>query len=101
VGDAAPLPQALGRWQSIPADASVRSMTERVDAAAPGAQAPAWIAGGGLLVIGIAVTVLLVAIAHSGGNWRGGGPAVAVDGGAVTSLRGPGRPGARKIVLQG
>src|SRR6185437_5978514 len=73
VGDAAPLPQALGRWQSIPADASVRSMTERVDAAAAGAQAPAWIAGGGLLVIGIAVTVLLVAIAHSGGNWRGGG----------------------------
>jgi hypothetical protein len=32
-------------------------MTERVDAAAPAAQAQAWIAGVGLLVAGIAVSV--------------------------------------------
>jgi len=75
-------------------------MTERVDAAAPAAQAPAWIAGGGLLVIGIAVTVLLVAIAHSGGNWRGGAPAVAVDGDAFTPLRGRGHRDGRKFVLE-
>ena len=34
-------------WQSIAADASVRLMTDRIDAAAPAAQAQAWIAGVG------------------------------------------------------
>src|SRR6476659_10946396 len=73
-------------------------MTEHVDAAAPAAQA--WIAGVGLLVIGMAVSVLLVAIAHSGGNWRGGAPAVAVDGDAFTPLRGRGHRDGGKFVLE-
>ena len=87
-------------WQSIAADASVRLMTDRIDAAAPAAQAQAWIAGVGLLVAGIAVSVLLVAIVHSGGNWRGGPPAVAVDGGAFVLGRGRGHRDRREFVLE-
>ena len=75
-------------------------MTERVDAAAPAAQAQAWIAGAGLLVAGIAVSVLLVAVVHSGGNWRGGPPAVAIDGGAFTLGRGRGHRDGRQFVLE-
>src|SRR6476661_2245557 len=75
-------------------------MTDRVDAATPAAQAQAWIAGVGLLVIGIAVSVLLVAIAHSGGNWRSGAPAVAVDGGAFALVRGRGHRDGREFVLE-
>lgn len=73
-------------------------MTERIDAAAPAAQAR--VAGVGLLVAGIAVSVLLVAIAHSGGHWRGGPPAVAIDGGAFALLRGQGHRDGRKFVLE-
>lgn len=75
-------------------------MTERVDAAAPAAQAQAWIAGVGLLVAGIAVSVLLVAIVHSGGNWRSGPSAVAVDGGAFALGRGRGHRDGREFVLE-
>ncbi|HEX3137030.1 MAG TPA: hypothetical protein VHT22_05435, partial [Casimicrobiaceae bacterium] len=75
-------------------------MTDRIDAAAPAAQAQAWIAGVGLLVAGIAVSVLLVAIVHSGGNWRGGPPAVAVDGGAFVLGRGRGHRDGREFVLE-
>ena len=87
-------------WQSIAADASVRLMTDRIDAAAPAALAQAWIAGVGLLVAGIAVAVLLVAIAHSGGNWRGGPPAIAIDGGAFLLVRGSGHRDGREFVLE-
>ena len=93
-------PHALRLWQSIAADASVRSMTERVDAAAPDGEAQAWIAGVGLLVAGIAVSVLLVAIVHSGGNWRSGPSAVAVDGGAFALGRGRGHRDGREFVLE-
>jgi hypothetical protein len=75
-------------------------MTERVDAAAPAAQAQAWIAGVGLLVAGIVVSVLLVAIVHSGGNWRDGAPAVTVDGGAFALVRGRGHRDGREFVLE-
>jgi hypothetical protein len=75
-------------------------MTERVDAAAPAGEAQAWIAGVGLLVAGIAVSVLLAAIVHSGGNWRGGPPAVTVDGDAFAPLRGRGHRDGRKFVLE-
>ena len=73
-------------------------MTERIDAAAPAAQAR--VAGVGLLVAGIAVSVLLVAIVHSGGHWRGGPPAVEVDGGAFALLRGQGHRDGREFVLE-
>jgi hypothetical protein len=75
-------------------------MTERIDAPAPAVQARAWIAGVGLLVAGIAVSVLLVAIVHSGGNWRGGPPAIAVDGGAFALVRGVGHRDGREFVLE-
>jgi len=87
-------------WQSIAADASVRLMTDRIDAAAPAALAQAWIAGVGLLVAGIAMAVLLVAIAHSGGNWRDGPPAITVDGGAFVLVRGSGHRDGREFVLE-
>ena len=73
-------------------------MTERIDAAAPAAQAR--VAGVGLLVAGLAVSVLLVAIVHSGGHWRGGPPAVEVDGGAFALLRGQGHRNGREFVLE-
>lgn len=57
-------------------------------------------AGVGLLVAGIAVSVLLVAIVHSGGNWRGGAPAVTVDGGAFALVRGRGHRDGREFVLE-
>ncbi len=75
-------------------------MTDRIDAAAPAAQAQAWIAGVGLLVAGMAVSVLLVAIVHSGGNWRSGPPAVSVDGGAFALGRGRGHRDGREFVLE-
>jgi hypothetical protein len=75
-------------------------MTDRIDAAAPAAQAQAWTAGVGLLVAGIAVYVLLVAIVHSGGNWRGGAPAVTVDGGAFALVRGRGHRDGREFMLE-
>ena len=75
-------------------------MTERIDAAAPAAQVQAWIAGVGLLAAGIAVSVLLVAIVHSGGNWRGGPPAISVDGGAFALVRGRGHRDGREFVLE-
>jgi hypothetical protein len=87
-------------WQSVAADASVRLMTERIDAAAPAAQAQAWIAGVGLLIAGIAVSVLLVAIVHSGGNWRGGPPAITIEGGAFALVRGSGHRAGREFVLE-
>jgi hypothetical protein len=87
-------------WQSVAADASVRLMTERIDATAPAAQAQAWMAGVGLLVAGIAVSVLLVAIVHSGGNWRDGPPAVTVEGGAFALVRGRGHRDGREFVLE-
>ena len=75
-------------------------MTERVDAATPAAQAQPWIAGAGLLVAGIAVSLLLVAIVHSGGNWRDGPPAITVDGGAFALVRGRGHRDGREFVLE-
>jgi hypothetical protein len=75
-------------------------MTDRIDAAAPAALAQAWTAGVGLLVAGIAVSVLLVGIVHSGGNWRGGPPAIAVDGGAFALGRGRGHRDGREFVLE-
>ncbi len=74
-------------------------MTERVDAA-PAAQAQPWIAGVGLLIAGIAVSLLLVAIVHSGGNWRDGPPAVTVEGGAFTLVRGRGHREGNAFVLE-
>jgi hypothetical protein len=101
VGDAAQFAAcALRMWQSVAADASVRLMTERIDAAAPVVQAQTWIAGVGLLVAGIAVSILLVAIVHSGGNWRSGPPAITVDGGAFALVRGSGHRDGRAFVLE-
>ncbi|HEX3631259.1 MAG TPA: hypothetical protein VHZ01_02005 [Casimicrobiaceae bacterium] len=75
-------------------------MTERVDTATPAAQAQPWIAGAGLLVAGIAVSLLLVAIVHSGGNWRDGPMAITVDGGAFALVRGRGHRDGREFVLE-
>jgi len=74
-------------------------MTERVDAA-PATHAQPWIAGVGLLIAGIAVSLLLVAIVHSGGNWRDGPPAVTVEGGAFALVRGRGHREGDAFVLE-
>jgi hypothetical protein len=74
-------------------------MTERVDAA-PAAQAQPWIAGAGLLIAGVAVSLLAVAIVHSGGNWREGPPAVTVEGGAFALMRGRGHRDGNAFVLE-
>jgi hypothetical protein len=74
-------------------------MTERVDAA-PAAQAQPWMSGVGLLVAGIAVSLLAVAIVHSGGNWRDGPPAVTVEGGAFALVRGRGHREGNAFVLE-
>ncbi len=74
-------------------------MTERVDAA-PAAQAQPWMSGVGLLVAGIAVSLLVVAIVHSGGNWRDGPPAVTVEGGAFALVRGRGHREGDAFVLE-
>jgi hypothetical protein len=76
-------------------------LTKPADAATPVAQTRAWVAGVGLLIAGIAVAILLVAIVHSGGNWRGGPPAITVDGGAFALVRGRGHRDGREFVLEG
>lgn len=87
-------------WHSIAADASVRDMPELADAASPGAYARAWIVGGGLLLAGIAASVLTVAVVDSGGNWRTGLPAITIDGGSFALVRGRGHRQGSTFVLE-
>lgn len=74
-------------------------MTEPADAAPTAAQGQAWIAGSGLLIAGVAVSLLLAAIVHSDGNWRSGPPAISVDGSAFALVRGRGHRDERTFVL--
>lgn len=88
--DVAPIVSTLGS----------AALNEPADAAAPATQTQAWIAGVGLLIAGIAVAVLLVAITHSAGNWRGGSPAISVDGSSFALVRGRGHRDGREFVLE-
>ncbi|MEP6996593.1 MAG: hypothetical protein ABI900_03040 [Betaproteobacteria bacterium] len=75
-------------------------MTARFDATAPAPPTQALAVGVGLLVAGIALVVLLVAIFHSGGNWRGGPSAISIDGGAFALVRGRGHRDGQAFVLE-
>ena len=75
-------------------------MTEPADAAPTAAQGQAWIVGGGLLIAGVAVSLLLAAIVHSDGNWRSGPAAISVDGSAFALVRGRGHRDERTFVLE-
>lgn len=75
-------------------------MTARVDAVPSAPQTRAWATGLGLLIAGTALCVLLVAIVHSGGNWRAGAPAISIDGSAFALLRGRGHQEGRAFVLE-
>lgn len=75
-------------------------MTEPADAAPTAAQGQAWIVGGGLLIAGVAVSLLFAAIVHSDGNWRSGPAAISVDGSAFALVRGRGHRDERTFVLE-
>lgn len=75
-------------------------MTEPADAAPTAAQGQAWIVGGGLLIAGVAVSLLLAAIVHSDGNWRSGPAAISIDGSAFALVRGRGHRDERTFVLE-
>ncbi|MEO8567019.1 MAG: hypothetical protein ABI541_11600 [Betaproteobacteria bacterium] len=75
-------------------------MTERTDIEGPATHARAWMAGVGLLAAGIAAAVMLIAVVHSGGNLRGGAPAVSIDGAAFVLVRGRGHRDGRTFVLE-
>lgn len=74
-------------------------LTAPVDVA-PGRRAIPWALGVGLLLVGISLSVLLAAIAHSGGNWRSGPPAITMDGGSFALVRGRGHRAGGAFVLE-
>ncbi|MGH8851163.1 MAG: hypothetical protein ACREYD_09220 [Casimicrobiaceae bacterium] len=83
-----------------PADAHEGAAVVMVRAeAAPLAQSRAWAAGAGLLGAGIALVVLLVAIAHSDGHWRQAPPAITIDGSAFALVQGRGHRQGPAFVL--
>lgn len=75
-------------------------MTEGAAAPSPGAHTTAWIVGAGLLVAGIAASVLSVAVVDSGGHWRADAQAIAIDGGSFSLVRGRGHREGSKLVLE-
>ncbi|HEY2863540.1 MAG TPA: hypothetical protein VGK37_07960 [Casimicrobiaceae bacterium] len=75
-------------------------MSAPADVAPPGSRANPWAIGGGLLLAGISLSVLLVAIVHSGGNWRDGPPAIAIDGAKFSPVRGRGHRDGGAFVLE-
>jgi hypothetical protein len=60
----------------------------------------AWFVGAALLAVGIAVSVLAVAVVHSGGHWREASAAAVIDGGSFMLVRGGGHRQGTAFVLE-